>query len=193
MLTPWFAVSVGIVVAASLTVAQPRAALIFPPSASGGCRQSGCRPAGTNASGGQLPTASNEVRLRVSTRRLVKARPSPIKVKYQVLPRHQAQFTVVVVLVSPKLLGKWSLRFSLPGAHVTSVMWARWEAGGHFGVVVEGSPLPWPRSRSDEARIVIFGTGTPGRPGHCVVNDARCTFRALGGTGRHGSLATSGA
>lgn len=195
MLTPWFAVSVGIVVAASLTLAEPRAALTYPPSASGGCGQSGsgCTPARGITSGRQLPAPRDEVRLRISARRLIKLRPSPIKVEYQVLPRHRGQFTVVIVLVSPELLGKWSLRFSLPGARVTSVMWARWEVDGHYGLAVDGLPLPWPRSRSDQARIVIFGTGTPRWPGHCIVNDARCTFRALRGTGRHGSPATSGA
>src|SRR5215831_17149255 len=45
LLTPWFAVGAGIVVAVSATLAAPRAVLVFPPQASGRCADVGCHAA----------------------------------------------------------------------------------------------------------------------------------------------------
>jgi len=182
MFTPWFAVSVGIAVAASLTLATPRAALTFPPSAGGRCAEPGCQAGQAGGRSGQpQPNARRALKLHLAEKRYIRALPSPIKVDYQFLPRPHGQFMVVIVLVSRKTLGRWNLRLVLPGAYVTSVMWARWEHDGSAGLVIEGSPLPWPRSGTNVARIVILGTGTPGQPSGCVIDDARCTFRALAG------------
>ncbi len=182
MFTPWFAVSVGIVVAASLTLATPRAALTFPPSAGGHCAEPGCQAGRAGGRPGQAqPNARRVLKLHLAGKRYLRPQPSPIEVDYQLLPRRHGQFMAVIVLVSRKTLGKWDLRLVLPGAYVTSVMWARWEHDGSAGLVIQGSPLPWPRSGTNEARIVILGTGTPGQPRGCVIDDARCTFRALAG------------
>jgi hypothetical protein len=55
LLTPWFAVGAGLVVAASLTLVAPRAVLVFPPEASGRCVDVGCPPAGQAGHAGHRP------------------------------------------------------------------------------------------------------------------------------------------
>lgn len=177
MLTPWFAVSVGIVIAASLTLASPHAALSFPPRQDGKCEARDCRPGGT----GPQPAVDPGIRLPVSARHYVSARVSGIGVEYQLLPRRRDGFIAVIKIEDQRPLGKWSLRFVLPGARIGSIIWANWEPQGSAGVVVQGAPLPWPRSSADETRIVIFGTGTPGWPTDCVIDGASCSFSLLGG------------
>lgn len=177
MLTPWFAVSVGIVIAASLTLATPHAALSFPPRQAGGCAEVGC---GSRQPGG-LPAINREIRLHVSERHYVSARLSGIQVDYELLPRRHNGFIAVIRIVSRQPLGRWSLSFGLPGAHITSIMWAKWALQSSGGVLVQGSPLPWPRSSADETRIVVFGTGLPGWPTDCVIDDVGCAFMPLTG------------
>lgn len=177
MLTPWFAVSVGIVLAASLTLASPHAALSFPPRQDGTCTARDCGSGGT----GPQPAVDPGIRLPVSERHYVSARLSGIGVEYQLLPRRRAGFIAVIKIDSQRPLGKWNLRFVLPGARIGSIIWAKWEPQGSAGVLVQGAPLAWPRSSADETRIVIFGTGTPGWPTDCVIDGASCSFSSLGG------------
>ena len=186
LFTPWFAVGVGIVIAASLTLATPRAALTFPSTKSGQCVQVGCtttrsRPAGPS------PAIKREVKLHLSKRhgdvlaglvpvhRIVHG----VKVQYGLLPRYHDRFVAVIAIIGRKSLGKWSLKFDLPGAHIDSIMWADWAPAGSDGVLVEGAPSPWPRSAANQARIVIFGSGAPSWPRDCVFDGQTCIFRGL--------------
>jgi hypothetical protein len=172
MLTPWFAVSIGIVIAASLTLAAPHAALSFPPRLPVRCAGGGC---GARQPGGQ-PAINRRVRLHASDRHYVSARLSGVQVQYELLPRRHNGFIAVIRLVSRHPLGHWSLSFELPGAHITSIMWAKWDLLPSGGVIVRGSPLPWPRSSADETRIVIFGSGLPGWPAGCLIDGAGCVI-----------------
>ena len=87
-----------------------------------------------------------------------------IKVEYELLPKRHDGFMALILVQGRHRLGDWELRFRLPGATIEHIMWARWRRHGHGVVVVTGSPLPWPRSGDNQARIVIFGTGTPRWP-----------------------------
>jgi len=187
MFTPWFAVSIGIVIATSLTLARPHPAVTFPPIKSGRCVQVACpspsvapsRPATAIKRGVELPVPSSEVNQRLAR----------IRVEYGLLPSGQDQFTAMILVTGRRALGHWQLSFDLPGATIEHIMWADWERTGPDGVVVRGSPSPWPGSRSNgdnTARIVIMGTGTPGQPTTCSFNGARCTFRALRDAGSSG-------
>ncbi|MGI9007117.1 MAG: hypothetical protein ACR2FU_13150 [Streptosporangiaceae bacterium] len=184
MLTPWFAVSVGIVVATALTLAAPHPALTFPPTRGGHCVQSGCSSPAPLARGrapaikqdSPLPAAQLPAKQRTTAN--VSA---AVKVEYELLPRHDDQFMAVILIVGHKSLGRWSLRFSLPGAQIESIMWARWARESAGAVLVSGSPLPWPRSGANEARLVIFGSGTPGWPAGCSFDGNGCQFRKLTG------------
>jgi hypothetical protein len=180
MLTPWFAVSVGIVIAISLTLAAPHPALSFPPSKSGSCALVECGvvhpvPDGRHAAAkreDRLPSPAPEQ--------------SAVTVEYAEQPMHKGQFMAVIVIIGHHPLKHWTLEFAWPGAHISSIWWARWNLEGTDGFIVRGSPLPWPRSGANEARIVIAGAGTPDRPSGCVFDSAPCTFRALNETPRHG-------
>jgi hypothetical protein len=190
MLTPWFAVSVGIVVATSLTLATPHAALTFPAPKSGRCAQAGCTSASPAAKGRQ-PTIRQEIQL--PSQSAASLRLSDVKVEFALQQGQQGRdgqgghFMAVILIVSPHALKDWTLRFVLPGAHIDTVMWASWQPDGPYGFLVSGSPLPWARSGANEARLVITGTGTPGSPTGCVFNSGRCRFRALSvQPGQHG-------
>lgn len=177
MLTPWFAVSVGIVVATSMTLATPHPALTFPPSQSGRCSDSGCAaPSASPAA--PAPAIKHEVRLPVPTRD-ANIRVAGIKVEYELLPKRHDGFMALILVQGRHRLGDWKLRFRLPGATIEHIMWARWRRDGQDGVVVTGSPLPWPRSGENQARIVIFGTGTPRWPAGCEFDGGACSVRRV--------------
>jgi len=174
MLTPWFAVGVGIVVATSLTLAAPHPALTFPAPTTGRCAAK-CGVVSRQPSG-RRPAAKHEDPLPS----LVTA-VSTVKVEYAEQPEHKGQFMAVIVIIGHHALKHWTLEFALPRAQIKSIWWARWHRSGADGVIVSGSALPWPRSGANEVRMVIAGLGTPGRPTGCVFDGASCTFRPLTG------------
>jgi hypothetical protein len=177
LMTPWFAVSVGIVIATSLTLARPHPALTFPPSKTGRCAAAGCStpssppdaPSPAIKEGAKLPIPRSDANVRLSG----------LKVEYQLIPGPRHGFIAVIVIDSRRRLGDWELSFALPGASIDHVMWAKWRHRGADGVVVTGSPLPWGESSDNEARIVVFGTGGPQGPTSCEFDGVSCTFRAM--------------
>jgi len=181
MLTPWFAVSVGIVIATTLTLARPHPALTFPPAVTGRCVKAACAkpsfqpspPRPAIRQGVILPAPSRAANMRLA----------PVTVEYELLTSERGQFTAVIQIASRHSLGSWQLKFSLPHATVTDVWWATWRSDGGHGVTVAGSPAPWSvladHSAADQARIVVVGSGTPGWPAGCRFDGASCRFRAL--------------
>ena len=191
-LAPWFAVSLGIVIAASLTLAAPHAALTFPATKGGQCDSAGC-PATRHdsvkeGSRGSLRTEGKRAaRLRTSDTRW---RPDRLtrraghqvagaRVRYRLLPEQSGHFMAMIVISGQRSLGPWALEFALPGARISLIMWAKWALEKPDSVIIDGIPSPWPRSSPDQVRIVILGTGMPRRPADCVLNDARCAFTPL--------------
>ncbi len=223
-LSPWFAVSLGIIVAASLSMAAPRAALTFPPSKAGRCVPAGCantrhssgsnqpsppvrparrhrrllgrplgrphgrplgrthgrplgRPHGRTLGRPRLPHSPATLAL---ARRIASGPPKhDIVLRYGLLHSDRRGFMAMIAITGRKPLGKWALRFAMPGARIKIVMWARWaiETSGEF--VAVGDPSPWPRSAPDQARIVILGTGRPQRPKDCHFDGSTCTLASL--------------
>ncbi len=170
MLTPWFAFSAGIVIAASLTLATPHPALTFPPGQSGRCIQVGCASP-PRAPSGQAPAIKHVVRLSPPHGR--------VRVEYQLLHRNHDRFVAVILIVGHRSLGNWRLRFVMPGVMIDDIWGATtWRPDGH-GVIVSGSPSPWQKSGDNEARIIVFGTGRLARPRGCQFDNRRCAFRAL--------------
>ncbi len=185
MLTPWFAVSAGIVIAASLTLARPHPALTFPPSKGGRCIQAGCASPFT-APTGPAPAIKQEV--------MLPSQQGSAKVEYKLLRRNRNHFVAVILIVSHRSLNNWRLRFVIPGATIDDIWGATaWRHEGRGGVIVTGSPSPWQKSANDEARIIVFGsprtlgtgaggakgTARLGWPTGCEFGNQRCTFRAL--------------
>ena len=177
LLTPWFAVSAGIVIATSLTLATPHPALTFPPSKTGRCSVAGCSsPSAPPAA--PSPAIKHQVRLP-GPGSDAKVRLAGVKVEYELMSGPHHSFIAVIVIESRRRLGDWELRFALPGGSIDHVMWAKWQHEGTDGVVVTGSPLPWRGSDDNKARIVIFGAGRPKRPTSCELDGETCTFRAM--------------
>ncbi|MDR2985400.1 MAG: hypothetical protein LBV34_11230 [Nocardiopsaceae bacterium] len=178
LMTPWFAVSVGIVIATSLTLVRPHPALTFPPSKTGRCAVAGCSSRSAPPAA-PTPAIKQTVRLPVQHSD-ANVRVAGMEVEYELMPGQSDGFIAVIVVKSRKPLGDWELSFTLPGASIDHVMWARWHRQGEDGVVVTGSPLPWRgESRDHEARIVVIGTGRPARPASCMLDGASCTFRPM--------------
>jgi hypothetical protein len=181
MVTPWFAVGVGIVIATTLTLARPHPALTFPPSVTGRCVRAPCAspPTSPPARG---PAIKHGVILP-RPRHDANARLAAVTVEYELLSSHGHHFMAVILIVSRHSLGGWQLRFSLPGAKIGDIMWAKWQSEGRDGVIVTGSPAPWSgsadNSAANEARIVVIGAGTPAWPAGCRFDGASCRFRAL--------------
>jgi len=177
LMTPWFAVSVGIVIATSLTLARPHPALTFPPSKTGRCAAAACTtpssppaaPSPAIKQGSKLPAPRSDANVRLTG----------LQVEYQLMPGLHHGFIAVIVVESRRRLGDWELSFALPGASINHVMWAKWRHRGADGVVVTGSPLPWGESSDNQARIVIFGTGWPQRPTSCEFDGVNCTIRPM--------------
>jgi len=175
MLTPWFAVSVGIVVATSLTLAAPHPALTFPATRPGHCLLVGCTVVSPQPNG-RRPAAKHEDPLPSRA-----ATGSTVTVEYADQPMHKGQFMAVIVVIGRHPLKHWTLEFALPGAQIKSIWWATWHRDGADGVIVSGTQLPWPRSGAKDIRIVIAGLGTPSGPTRCVFDGASCTFRPFTG------------
>jgi hypothetical protein len=184
MLTPWFAVSAGIVIAASLTLARPHPALTFPPTKSGRCAQAARCASPSTPPTGPAPAIKQEARLPLQRSRA--------KVEYRLLRRNRDHFVAVISIVGQHSLNNWRLRFVMPGATINDIWGATaWQPEGHGGVIVTGSRSPWQKSGDNEARIIVFGTvstgtssgagrtGRLGWPRDCEFGNQRCTFRAL--------------
>lgn len=174
-LAPWFAVSLGIVIAASLSLATPRAALTFPPAQGGS--NAPHKPA-RNTSSGSTAAVNRLAPVRRS------AGPPDrsgrrVRVRYWLMTERRGQFTAMIAISSRRPLGNWRLRFLLPGASIRSVMWGQWAKDESGAVTVYGVPSSWPRSAPDQARIVISGTGTPRWPRRCAYNGTRCAVGQL--------------
>ncbi len=178
MLTPWFAVSVGIVTATSLTLATPHPALTFPAPKSGRCVEAGCTGA-VPPDKGRHQTIKHEIPL--PSQPDASEQPAGIRVEYAMQPMKHDRFIAVIVIASRHPLKNWTLKFVLRGVHIDSIIWAKWRLDGPDGVIVNGSPSPWPRSSANEARIVIDGSGAPSWPRGCVFDTGSCRFRALTG------------
>lgn len=197
MLTPWAAVSVGIVLAASLTLATPRAVLTFPPSKAARCQASGCGPVGGSLRGA-LPAVKQNVKFPtvgggtggqgpggLAIHNARPAGPGPVRVQYALLPRNGHHFIALIVITGERPLGNWTLRFMLPGSQIKLVMFAKWTPIGQDGGMVSGSPWPSERTRVLRAKVVLMGIGSPARPGGCVFDGARCSFRDFNGGVSH--------
>jgi hypothetical protein len=198
MITPWAAVSVGIVLAASLTLATPRAVLTFPPSKAARCQVSGCGPVVGGGKHSARPAVKQGVkfppvgsgsggqrRSGVTSSSATPAGPGPVRVQYALLPRNGHHFIALIVITADRPLGHWTLRFFLPGSQIKLVMWARWTPIGANGGTVSGAPWPAERSRALSARVVIMGIGSPAKPAGCVFDGARCSFRDFSGGVTH--------
>jgi hypothetical protein len=194
MVTPWFALATGFVVAAGLWVYSPHAELRFPIGAGGEVRcktPSDCgisstqnhglpASAATSPIGG--PAATSAGKLRIARRHLT----------YRVLWQYQGKFAMLVSLSGRRVPHTWRLDFAMPGDQIIRVDGAAWQPSGGSKITVtwpvadaqsqytagSGSGdqrgiAPWAKAGSS---FVVVAAGVPTTPEYCSFNGARCTF-----------------
>ena len=196
-MTPWFAVALGLVVAASMSMSAPRATLTFPPSQKSVCGTPLCAGPQLDYSGAN-PAIRGEIKLPMPaitpasrSRQQIpgkRRRPLVVRVWYGLLPsvsdgrragRHR--FLAAIEVDGNQRIGWWRLRFRLPGGRISQILTLRagWYVAASRYVEVSGGPPPWARSGSHEVKLLIYGTGHPRWPNDCTFDTVPCTFRPL--------------
>ena len=196
MLTPWFAASAGIVIAAALAVDSPTALTYVPNGPGARCATSGC--VGRAPTQPDVATASPGLGLKTGTAPGTAASAGPghrhpagavYQLGYQVLLRHwQGGFVAMITLPGDLRPGPWSLRLAFPSARVDQVWGATWQPSGDGDAgTATGS---WAPTRGNDQdipglagrqglvgrQLVIFATGGPTPPSGCSLDGARCGF-----------------
>lgn len=191
--TPWFVAGAGILIAAAVVLESPvNAVLSYGPANPGvPCQIPGCATIATKhvpdsvaalKPGAQLNAAGSRhaaAAARAVPHRAAQPASAAVTVRFRILQHGQDGFIGVITVDGSKKLGDWTLGFTIPGASISGVWGARWQSdGSDTGGVADGQPSPWPQSQSaaNMARIVIFGTGTPGRPTACTFDSQTCVF-----------------
>ena len=193
-MTPWFAMAVGLVVSASLSLFVPRASLSFPRATPQVCATSQCvrrhsltapSPGAALKHDSKLPssrpsTSAHATPVPVPTRAPV------VTLHYGLLPQTSwspgsgSGFQAFIVVTATSKLTDWKLRFRLPSGYVDQIYGAAtWRQVDGDEVVVRWQPMPLARSDLDQARLVVVGSGSPGWPTDCVFDGLVCTFKPL--------------
>ncbi len=201
LVTPWFAVGAGFVVAALLALHSPHQVLSFgPPSFRPSYRQ--CRhPHCEVTERGKLAVTKPGVKIRTPapampsqapaaapaspahpapTRQAARpaARPAariPVTMSYQVVRQGQFGFLAFLTMRSSRDLGTWTLRFTLPGDRISAVWGAKWSlADGGSEAEITGQPWPWPEPNGSTVRLAVTGTGSASGPADCVFDGRAC-------------------
>ena len=185
MVTPWFAASAGIVIAAALAVDSPTGLMYVPNGPAVHCPASSCTGSASSPPG--VTTEVPGVRLRPGTAPRAGRASAPVRhhavcqLDYQVVRSWPGGFVAVITLPAGLKPGAWSLRFGFPSARVDRVWGARWQPSrhGHAGTAT-GSWRPHgddPRDRGlDGRRLMIFASGVPTLPSGGRLDGVSCEF-----------------
>jgi hypothetical protein len=194
MVTPWFAASAGIVIAAALAV-DSSAALTYVPNAPGvRCPVSSCVDSAPNQP--DVATASPGVKLKTGQAPGTGAPAGPdhrnvagavYRLGYQVVRRWQGGFIAMITLPDDLRPGPWRLRLAFPSARVDLVWGATWRPSGDGAAGTATGSWPSAGGRDQDIpgldgqeladrQLVIFATGRPRPPSGCRLDGARCSF-----------------
>jgi len=200
MVTPWFAVATGFVVAAGLWIYSPHAELKFPDGAVGRfpCPTHGCGASQPNRGvingGTLLPMTSGANHAGKSSGS--GGAPRGLSFAYKLIRQPEGRFAVLIRVFGSRLPPTWRLAFTLPGDEITFVQGADWQPSGHWGgtAIWPGSVGDWQlgeqagdlhragdRSSSYTSGergvgFIVFGVGAPVTPGSCSFNGMSCEF-----------------
>jgi Cellulose binding domain len=192
LVTPWFAASAGIVIAAGLWIYTPHTVLAFPTSRLGDvpCATRGCSSAGSKT-GGSLAVSIPGVQLRQKQRRPGQtAKPdaqgqhsaSGLTFDFTVLWQRHGKFGAAISVSGRHMPSSWRLTFEMPGTQIGSVIGAKWTAyasgdGGTAAATGErhdGSDGDL--TGEHPIGLLLMGTGSASAPTSCTFNGASCTF-----------------
>lgn len=194
LITPWFAVATGFVVAAGMWIYSPHAELRFP-NGSGGevlcmkaadCRVTTPKNPGIPASAATLPITSAVK----SAGKMITHRPRHLT--YRVLWQSQGKIAILISFSGKHIPRTWRLAFALPGDVIIGVEGASWQPSASYaGTVSWPAPeAPWqtlgPGDGGDQngrapgdkagAGFVVVASGVTGTPINCSFNGASCKF-----------------
>lgn len=196
-MTPWFAMGMGLVASAMLSLTVSGATLTFPKSTSRTCETATCGPA---MAGGANPSGRHAVKLPMPhPLRSSPAEVAPLAGASRSAPRPQAQvrltyevlatrsgrgsdhreFIAAIVITASTALQPWNLRFHLSGVAIKWVFGGQWHLTDGGTIVVHGTPTTWARSDADRAKLLIKGIGKPGKPWGCLFDGEKCEFQIL--------------
>jgi hypothetical protein len=188
MVTPWFAASAGIVIAAALAVQSP-AALTYVPSPGVRCPAGGC--GGSAAGQPNVATAAPGVKLKAGPAPKTAPMASPGRrhatgaaylLGYRVVRHWRGGFVAVITLPGDLNPGHWSLQLAFPSARVDRVWGARWQPWGDGSAgTATGSWTPLrghdrDSGGQDGRELVILAAGAPAPPSSCSLDGASCAF-----------------
>ena len=185
MVTPWFAASAGIVIAAALAVDSPAALMYVPNAPAVRCLASGCTgpasgPPGvtTEVPGVKLKTGAAP---RPGRAGAPAGRHGVYQLGYQVVRSLKGGFVAVITLPGDLKPGTWSLRFGFPSARVDHVWGARWRPSRHdHAGTATGSWRPndhEPDNRGlDGRQLMILAVGKPTLPSGGRLDGVSCEF-----------------
>lgn len=186
MVTPWFAVATGFVVAAGLWIYSPHAELKFPnaivgrvPCQSQDCGIAGSTNRGLPATAGLLPPGTPAVKSagKLPTVRVARG----LKFGYRVLWQSQGKFGMLITVSGRRIPHTWRMTFAMPGDQIIAVEGAAWHPSGSSGGTVSW-PAPnatWQSSggSSDQGgSFLVFAAGPLAAPTTCSFNGASCRF-----------------
>jgi hypothetical protein len=204
LLTPWFVLGAGLVVVAFVALQSPHPVLNFAQPDQQTCRHRGCTThhpgsltsrrhgveiTSPGSHGHGRKAADPEVTPSARPTAPATSPPAPtraqghrgvtigLRVFQLTQSRHRSSFEAFIILQSSKKIGRWTLRFTLPGTHIDRVVGATWQesASGDGGEAV-GQPWPWRHAGDAMVKITVLGTGRPGRPTGCVFDGVACTI-----------------
>lgn len=204
LVTPWFAAASGFVIAASLWIYSPHAALLqFPNNATQlqHCHSDGCSPAGSSKGSGSLAAAGKN---RLKQPRKSGANPaggtglrgrtavSGLTFSYFALPSPDGKFTIRISVYGKRAIRDWSLAFVLAGDKIRTVAGASWQRTTRDSGTASGSGQAWQmpgdgqgdggQSGGDHQlygfTFLVSGVGSAVAPTSCVYNGQSCTFKS---------------
>jgi hypothetical protein len=183
LVSPWFAAGAGFVIATTAFIVAPRAELRFSHSNAINvtqCTERGCRQ---TIPQGAVPLAEPSDQIVPSV---------PAAVAYRVISQQGGMFKLEITLTGSQAARDWHLYFAIPGADITSVVGARWQAAGTDGGTAHGSitgngptasvsaSAGQSGSQDDGGQVAITffvtGSGSPAGLTGCAYNGAQCHF-----------------
>jgi hypothetical protein len=191
LVTPWFAASMGVVLAAGLWIRAPHTVLRFPNSAPQTQFCANCsteHPQLATSTPGQKIKDSAHSGRRAGAGKAGKRRSvEGIAFTYAIL-QHGDRFSEVITLSGRKLPAHWVLWFEILGTRISNVEGVHWQlwSSENGATFTPARPEQYgPLGRSDGAEFVVIGRGVATRPVSCKFDGLNCSFtqEPLGGPG----------